>query len=285
MTGNLSSVLDLDGLSDGLVYKDISKVDFLLSKVSLRSKSFTFEFQGEPLFSAWNVAVCHAVISACSDRYKSYCDCDFRIGPDLSDKWFNSENFILEKEQIIFNCFSDGLIFSCKWKFSSFSLSIQIFTLIKLLLRWRIVTHVVFLFLISLWGVDHLSQEHELFCFFLLKLLVKKFLFRFFLFFWGESSPFEWDLNVGLVHDVECLLGLQSDVTFFHGDDSSGEINVGELTSSYQLNVGHKFIVLKFGGTSVEFSLQGVKLNNNLLVFSWLQDSFPLIGVESLRKL
>ncbi len=84
---------------------------------------------------------------------------------------------------------------------------------------------------------------------------------------------------------MESLLGLESNVTFLHGNDSSGEVNIGELPSSYQLNVGHKFIVLKFGGTSVEFSFQGVKLNNNLLIFSWLQDSFFLVGVESLWKL
>jgi hypothetical protein len=39
---NLSSVLYLNSLSDGLVHKDISKVNLLLSKVGLGSKSFAF---------------------------------------------------------------------------------------------------------------------------------------------------------------------------------------------------------------------------------------------------
>lgn len=84
---------------------------------------------------------------------------------------------------------------------------------------------------------------------------------------------------------MESLLGLQPDVAFLHGYYRSGETDVRELSKPYQLDKGHKLVVLQLGRTPVHLGLQGVELDDNLFVLAWLQDSFLLVGVEALRQL
>ena len=43
MALDFSSVLDLDGLLDGLIHKDIAEVDLLLSEICLWAESFSLK--------------------------------------------------------------------------------------------------------------------------------------------------------------------------------------------------------------------------------------------------
>ena len=45
MALDLPTILDLNGLFDGLVYKNISEIYLLLSEVGLWTDTLTFEFQ------------------------------------------------------------------------------------------------------------------------------------------------------------------------------------------------------------------------------------------------
>lgn len=85
MTWNLPSVFDLDGLLDWLVYKDVTKIDLLLSQVCFRSQTFSLKFQRESFLCTWNVTVRHAIVGTGSHRHKSNSDCYFRVWPDFSN--------------------------------------------------------------------------------------------------------------------------------------------------------------------------------------------------------
>lgn len=202
MTRNLTSVLNLNGLSDWLINKNVSEINFLLSKVSFGTQTFTFELKRKPFLCTRNIAVSHTVIGAGSYRHKSNSDGDLWIGPYFSNQRLNSKDFILEQKQVIFNRLSDSLIFPCQREFCPFSFSLQVLTMIKLLFGWWIISHIIFLLLIFVWWVDNFSQQHQLFCLLFLELLVKKLLFRFLLFLRRECSPFKRNFYIWLVDNV-----------------------------------------------------------------------------------
>jgi hypothetical protein len=134
MAWNFSSVFDLDCLLDGLVDENVAKIYFLLSQVSLWTKSFTLEFKWKPFFGARNVAIRHTVVGTGSDGHESNGDCNLRVRPNLANERFNSEDFILEEEEIVFDGFSDGLILSGEGEFCPFSFPFKVFSVIKFFL-------------------------------------------------------------------------------------------------------------------------------------------------------
>jgi hypothetical protein len=132
---DFASVLNLDCLLDGLIDKDVPKIDLLLSKVSLWSKSFSFKLKWESFLCTRNVAIRHTVVSACSDWHKSHSDGDFRVGPDFTDERLDSEDFILEEEEVVFDGFSDSLVLSGKRKLGSFSFPFKVFSVVEFFFR------------------------------------------------------------------------------------------------------------------------------------------------------
>ena len=111
MTLDFSPIFNLNGLLDGLIDKNISKVDLLLSKVGLWTQALSFKLQGKSLLSAGNVTESNTFVCVGLSWTEGDCDSNFAVGPDLSHQRFNFENIVLEKEQVIFNSFSDSFIF------------------------------------------------------------------------------------------------------------------------------------------------------------------------------
>ena len=62
MALDLPTILDLNGLFDGLVYKNISEIYLLLSEVGLWTDTLTFEFQRQSLLSTADIAVRHTFV-------------------------------------------------------------------------------------------------------------------------------------------------------------------------------------------------------------------------------
>ena len=168
MTRNFTSVLNLDCLLDWLIDENIPEIDLLLCQICFRTKALTFQLKGKPLLCTGNVTVCHTVVS--TGRNGHECDSygDLRVWPYFPHQRLNPENLILKQEQVVLNCFSDSLILPGQWQFSPFSLPLQVLTMVKLLLRGRIIPHIILLLLILLRWVDNLSQQHQLFSLFLL---------------------------------------------------------------------------------------------------------------------
>jgi hypothetical protein len=131
---DFSSVLDLDGLLDRLINKDIPKVNFLLSQVGLWSKAFSFKFEGKPFFGAGDVAESDAFISIGLSRAEGHSNGNLAVGPDLSNQGFNFEDVILEQKEIVFNSLPDRLILSSKSKFSTLFLALSQLTRVSFFL-------------------------------------------------------------------------------------------------------------------------------------------------------
>jgi hypothetical protein len=91
-----SSILDLNRLFDGLIDKDISKVDLLLCKIGLRPESFSLQLQRKAFFCTRDVAISHAIISVGLSGHKGHSNGDFTVGPDFSNQRFNFEDIILK---------------------------------------------------------------------------------------------------------------------------------------------------------------------------------------------
>lgn len=134
MARDLSSVLDLDGLTDRLVDEDVTEVYLLLGEVCFGTQSFTFEFEWQPFFSTRDIAVSHAIVGVGLEGHKSDSNGDLAVGPDFSNKRLNLEDAILEEEQIVFNGFLDSLVFSGEGQLSTFPFAFQELPWVDLLL-------------------------------------------------------------------------------------------------------------------------------------------------------
>lgn len=111
MALDFPSVLYLDGLLDWLVYKNISEVDLLLGEVSLGAKSFSLELEGKSFLCAGDIAIGHAVVGVGLGGHESNSDGNLAVRPDVSNQRLDLEDVVLEQKEIIFNCFSDCLVF------------------------------------------------------------------------------------------------------------------------------------------------------------------------------
>ena len=112
MAFDLSSVFNLNRLLDGLIHENVSKVDLLLSQIGFRSETLSFQFKRKSFFSTGNVAESNAFIGVGLSWTKSDCDSDFTIRPYLSNQRFYFEDVVLEEKEVIFNGFSNCLVFS-----------------------------------------------------------------------------------------------------------------------------------------------------------------------------
>lgn len=224
MALNLSAVFDLDGLLDWLIHKHISEVYFLLSEVGLWTDALSFELQWQPFLCAADVAVCQALVVVGLGWHESHSYGNFAVRPDLTYLRLNTEDVVLEQKQIVLDGFADCAVLARQGQFGFFLPLLEVGLGVLFLIR-RIFE--IVLVLISLLALHHLSQKHQLLGFFLVQLLPQQLLLGLFLLLGTECSPFEIHLYIGLVDDLESLLGLQTNIALLHGNKSFAEVHVG----------------------------------------------------------
>jgi hypothetical protein len=220
-----------------IVDEDITNVLFWKRKLSLWAFTLSSHVQCESFFRASGVAERGARVVIWTLWLEGDTAGDLSVWPDLSLKWLNCEDLILEKHWVIFDSFSDTLVLSGKSSDGLLLISLSLLHELVLIVGVIRVEAVLVFFNVTV------LKESFFFSFLCAELRVKSALLLVFLFIGGESSPRKFDWNLRFVHDSVVLVRIKCDTCWIHVDVTFAEINVVIVRLSFDWYDGFKVVV------------------------------------------
>jgi len=111
---DLTCVFNSNSEFSHVVDEDITNVLFWKRELSLWTFTLSSHVQSKSFFRASCVAERGARVVVWTLRFESDAACDLSVWPDLSLKWLDGENLILEEHWVILDGLSDSLVLSGK---------------------------------------------------------------------------------------------------------------------------------------------------------------------------